>query len=235
MKPADGAIPRSELQLNCQTQGFCKDMICRKITYIRFRRRFGKTQNLAHLRFIGWRSGLQASEIAFAVGVALTNRSVRWRAKRILFSNRLKRLEKISLTQQQRTYDFVREPVEFVCLEETCDYGQISVIVAWFGQGLFSWGLEGAPSFMKEFEMENPGSDYNTSEWKKLVKEAVVEVNPERLKEKVAEAEAAIFQRLQALQRNSGSSAELHALQDASNTLLVLKREVLKYPDWKSE
>lgn len=88
---------------------------------------------------------------------------------------------------------------------------------------------------MKEFEMENPVSDYNNSEWKKLVKEAVVEVNPDRLKEKVAEAEAAIFQRLQALERSSDSPAERHALQDASNTLLILKREVLKYPDWKSE
>ena len=93
----------------------------------------------------------------------------------------------------------------------------------------------GDPQFMKEFEMENSGSDYSNSEWKKLVKEAVVEVNPDRLKEKVAEAEAAIFQRLQALERGSDNSSERFALQDASNTLLALKREVLKYPDWKSE
>jgi len=83
--------------------------------------------------------------------------------------------------------------------------------------------------------MENAASDYNQLEWKKLVQQALVEVNPEKLKEKVSDAEAAIFQRLQALERSSDSSAERHALQDASNTLLMLKREVLKYPDWKPE
>jgi len=40
---------------------------------------------------------------------------------------------------------------------------------------------------------------------------------------------------LQALERSSESAEEMHALQDASNTLLVLKREVLKFPDWKTD
>ena len=83
--------------------------------------------------------------------------------------------------------------------------------------------------------MENAGSDYNKLDWKRLVQQALVEVNPDKLKEKVGNAEAAIFQRLQVLERSSDSSAERHALQDASNTLLMLKREVLKYPDWKPE
>jgi hypothetical protein len=34
------------------------------------------------------------------------------------------------------------------------------------------------------------------------------------------------------LQSGSDSVGELRALQDASNALLVLKREVLKFPDW---
>jgi hypothetical protein len=83
--------------------------------------------------------------------------------------------------------------------------------------------------------MESAASDFNQSEWKKLVQQALVEANPDKLKEKVADAESAIFQRLQALERSAESSVERHALQDASNTLLVLKREVLKYPDWKPE
>lgn len=83
--------------------------------------------------------------------------------------------------------------------------------------------------------MESAASDFNQSEWKKLVQQALVEANPDKLKEKVADAESAIFQRLQALERSSESSVERHALQDASNTLLTLKREVLKYPDWKPE
>jgi hypothetical protein len=83
-----------------------------------------------------------------------------------------------------------------------------------------------------EVSMEHLGSDGNNPEWKKIFQEALVEVNPERLKERIAESEAAIFQRLQALQSGSDSVGELRALQDASNALLVLKREVLKFPDW---
>lgn len=80
--------------------------------------------------------------------------------------------------------------------------------------------------------MENLSLDGNNLEWKKMFQEALVEVNPEKLKEKIAESEAAIFQRLQALQPTSDNVEELRALQDASNALLVLKREVLKFPDW---
>ncbi|MGC2193656.1 MAG: hypothetical protein WA628_03200 [Terriglobales bacterium] len=83
--------------------------------------------------------------------------------------------------------------------------------------------------------MENLGSDHNKFEWKKTLQEALVEVNPDKLKKRVAEAEAAIFQRLQSLERNPDGAEELHALQDASNALLVLKREVLKFPDWQSD
>lgn len=80
--------------------------------------------------------------------------------------------------------------------------------------------------------MENLSLDGNNLEWKKMFQEALVEVNPEKLKEKIAESEAAIFQRLQALQPSSDNVEELRALQDAANALLVLKREVLKFPDW---
>ena len=83
--------------------------------------------------------------------------------------------------------------------------------------------------------MENLDSDHSKFQWKKLVQDALVEVNPDKLRDKVADAEAAVFQRLQALTSKSDSSEELHALQDASNTLLVLKREVLRFPDWKPE
>lgn len=81
--------------------------------------------------------------------------------------------------------------------------------------------------------MENLAPDHNEFDWKKTLHEALVEVNPEKLREKVVEAEAAIFQRLQALGQSSDSSEERHALQDASNALLTLKREVLNFPDWR--
>ena len=81
--------------------------------------------------------------------------------------------------------------------------------------------------------MEDLAADHHEFEWKKTLHEALVEVNPVKLREKVAEAEAAIFQRLQALGQSSDSSGERYALQDASNALLTLKREVLKFPDWR--
>jgi hypothetical protein len=88
---------------------------------------------------------------------------------------------------------------------------------------------------MKRVVMDNLGSDRNRAEWKSVLQEALMEIDPDKLKEKVAQAEVAIFQRLQALGRSSDSSEERHALQDASNALLVLKREVLKFPDWRPE
>jgi hypothetical protein len=74
----------------------------------------------------------------------------------------------------------------------------------------------------------------NKFEWQSIVQAAQVETNPEQLKQKIGEAEAALFHRLQALQQNPEAVEERNALQDASNTLLALKRDVLKYPDWRT-
>ncbi len=72
-------------------------------------------------------------------------------------------------------------------------------------------------------------------EWESLLQDALVEQNAEILREKVAEAEATVFLRLQALEQTSDSSAERQALRDASDTLLSLKRNRLKFPDWKPD
>jgi hypothetical protein len=88
---------------------------------------------------------------------------------------------------------------------------------------------------MKEVVMDNLSSDRNGVEWKSVLQEALIEINPDKLREKVAEAEVAIFQRLQALGQSPDSAEERHTLQDASNALLALKREVLKFPDWRRE
>lgn len=50
----------------------------------------------------------------------------------------------------------------------------------------------------------------------------------------MAEAEASIFERLHELSTASESSEERRALLDATNTLRVLKKESLKYADWKA-
>ena len=71
-------------------------------------------------------------------------------------------------------------------------------------------------------------------EWQRMLHEALVEQDPERLKERVAEAEAAVFLRLQDLAQAQDSPAERNALQDASKVLLALKRDTLKFPHWKA-
>ena len=82
--------------------------------------------------------------------------------------------------------------------------------------------------------MENPISQPNRFEWQTIVQQAIVEVDPEKLRAKIAEAESLIFGRLQVIGQDGSSYEERNALHDASNTLLTLKREVLKFPDWRS-
>jgi hypothetical protein len=76
------------------------------------------------------------------------------------------------------------------------------------------------------------GSGLKYPEWQKHVQAALVEVDEERLPQKVADAEAAIFQRLQELGDALDTTGERLALEEASRSLLVLKREILKYPGW---
>ena len=72
--------------------------------------------------------------------------------------------------------------------------------------------------------------------WKNVVADAVAESNPKMLQEKIAVAEAAIFERLQALAGNSHpQSAEVRELGEASAALLALKTDVLKFPDWRPQ
>lgn len=81
--------------------------------------------------------------------------------------------------------------------------------------------------------MENPVFQPNRFEWQTIVQQAVVESDPEKLRAKIAEAESLIFVRLQAIGQDVTKNEERSALHDASNTLLTLKREVLKFPDWR--
>ncbi len=81
--------------------------------------------------------------------------------------------------------------------------------------------------------MENPVSQPGRFEWQTIVQQAVKELDPERLRAKIAEAESLIFVRLQAIGQGDAQNEERNALHKASNTLLTLKREVLKFPDWR--
>src|ERR1700704_1379395 len=63
------------------------------------------------------------------------------------------------------------------------------------------------------------------SGWQKPYLEAMLEINPDRLKDRVASAEAAIQLRLRELADSPDSQAERHCLADARNGLLVLRKE----------
>ena len=69
--------------------------------------------------------------------------------------------------------------------------------------------------------------------WQHEYQAAVVELDRQKLPERVAAAEAAIFKRLQQLSQDSDSNAERQVIEDALHGLRVLKRDELKYPDWE--
>lgn len=78
--------------------------------------------------------------------------------------------------------------------------------------------------------MENHASDGGGGfEWRKLLNEALLETDPEKLKQRVAIAEAAMFERLKALDSTSDAEERL-ALQDATSVLLALKSDARRHP-----
>lgn len=77
-------------------------------------------------------------------------------------------------------------------------------------------------------DLQNPG-------WQSAVQGALLELDKDKLRTRVAEAEAAVFNRLQAISRNPDHHSERQAIEDALITLRVLKREVLGFPDWEKK
>jgi hypothetical protein len=69
--------------------------------------------------------------------------------------------------------------------------------------------------------------------WQPEYQAALVEVDREKLKERVEAAETAIYKRLQQLSQNPDDSAERQVIEDALHSLRVLKRNELGFPDWK--
>lgn len=84
---------------------------------------------------------------------------------------------------------------------------------------------------MTHFNELNP--DRGLYAWSLTFSEALKEKDPQKLQKKVAAAEAAIFTRLQDLTQANGAETEIIALREASNTLLSLKTDVLRFPDWR--
>ena len=63
--------------------------------------------------------------------------------------------------------------------------------------------------------------------WQKTYQEALIEIDGNKLKERVAAAESAIFNRLQAMSPNRDTVNERQAIEDALSSLRYLKRETL--------
>ena len=66
-------------------------------------------------------------------------------------------------------------------------------------------------------------------EWQVAYQAALLEVDPQKLPERVKAAEAAIFLRQQALANSSDGHAERQAIEDAVAGLRILKRDSLGF------
>ena len=76
-------------------------------------------------------------------------------------------------------------------------------------------------------------SNLRFPEWQVAYQAALLEVDPQKLPERVKAAEAAIFLRQQALVHSSDGHAEREAIEDAMRALRFIQTEKLNYPDWK--
>jgi hypothetical protein len=72
-------------------------------------------------------------------------------------------------------------------------------------------------------------------EWQNQYQAALVELDREKLSERLVAAETAIFNRLQTISQISEHEAERQAIEDALAGLRVLMREKLSFPDWEKK
>jgi hypothetical protein len=72
-------------------------------------------------------------------------------------------------------------------------------------------------------------------EWQKTYEDALLEADPQKLPHRVSSAETAIFQRLETVRGVPEGRLELQAIQDALNSLSVLKKETEHRSEIRSE
>jgi hypothetical protein len=68
--------------------------------------------------------------------------------------------------------------------------------------------------------------------WQREFEAALLEGDPQTLRQRVDAAETAIFLRSQALVGSAQGHAEQQAISDAIRTLRSIQKEKLGYPDW---
>ena len=78
-------------------------------------------------------------------------------------------------------------------------------------------------------------SNLRFPDWQFAYQAALLEVDPQKLLERVKSAEAAIFLRQQALVHSSDGHAERQAFEDAMRAIRFLQTEKLGYPDWNKK
>jgi hypothetical protein len=83
------------------------------------------------------------------------------------------------------------------------------------------------PIYMEEYLLE----DLPYPRWQVSYRDALVELDHDKLRERVHQAESAIFDRLQTLPPSSESLMERRAITDALANLRCLKRETLGFLD----
>lgn len=79
---------------------------------------------------------------------------------------------------------------------------------------------------------DNPFAPTPKPPWQQHYENAMLEVDPKKLHQKILNAETAIVQRMQELAKSTDSHAERSVISDAIRGLRVLKIEKLKFPDW---
>ena len=82
-------------------------------------------------------------------------------------------------------------------------------------------------------------SELKYPKWQEPYQQAMLELDPARLRQKIQDAEAAIYGRLQQLTDGAahidGAKEERLAIDDAISGLRVIQTEKLAFPDWESE
>ena len=69
--------------------------------------------------------------------------------------------------------------------------------------------------------------------WQAEFQGLVIELNREKLFDKIQKFETVVFVRLQELASSSDHHEERQAIEDALATVRVLKKDKLAHPDWK--
>ncbi len=83
-----------------------------------------------------------------------------------------------------------------------------------------------------ESPFEQKVNDLKYPDWQIPFRDALLEFDKDKLKQRLTDVETAIFNRQQALSGSANSRDERQAIEDALATLRILKRDSLGFPDW---